>query len=227
MRLPFAVTMAIVVQLSGASATSVSADGPVAVTIVDHLLNAAHDSITTSTRLLRTVDADSKTETSGEDRLNIPGLETLSHYVWKLSGSPVNGKTIQGWLRKDTSEIEAFKLLKLDKAGDKLLASSKFRGWLRYVEVLERYPQIQVGAINTLRMFYTDKQLALMCQNAIRNPHMAQVAEKLQTMLFKQWRQEGKKPYSLFADAFTDTTMWKADPTVLINHEYDQWFRGQ
>ncbi|GMF40042.1 unnamed protein product [Phytophthora fragariaefolia] len=134
MRLPFAVMMAIVVQLSGASATSVSADGPVAVTIVDHLLNAAHDSITTSTRLLRTVDADSKTETSGEDRLNIPGLETLSHYVWKLFGSPVNGKTIQGWLRKDTSEIEAFKLLKLDKAGDKLLASSKFRGWLRYVE---------------------------------------------------------------------------------------------
>ncbi|GMF40866.1 unnamed protein product [Phytophthora fragariaefolia] len=147
MRLPFAVTMAIVVQLSGASATSASADGPVAVTVVDHLLDAAHNSITT-TRILRTVDDETKPK------------------PMELSGSPVNDKTIQGWIQKGTSEREAFKLLKLDKAGDKLFASPKFRGWFCYVEELERYREIQVGAINALRNFYTDKQLALMCQNA-------------------------------------------------------------
>ncbi|GMF63036.1 unnamed protein product [Phytophthora fragariaefolia] len=131
MRLPFAVMTAIVVLLSTTSATSVSADKPITATPVGHVQDAAHDTITTSTRLLRTVDAESANETSGEDRLNlnIPGLEPLSHYVWKLSGSPVNANTVEDWLRKGTTDIDAFKLLQLDKAGDKLVASPNLHGW--------------------------------------------------------------------------------------------------
>lgn len=90
----------------------------------------AHRGDTTGARLLRGVENENEDDASDEDRLYLPGLETVSNYIWSLSGPKVTSKTIDGWLKKGESTDDVFRLLKLDKAGYNLLTSPKLEIWL-------------------------------------------------------------------------------------------------
>ncbi|KAE8955734.1 hypothetical protein PR002_g31699 [Phytophthora rubi] len=174
------------------------------------VVDTNHDNIA-STRLLRTIEAENEDEddASDEDRMYIPGLETVSNY---------NGK----------SADEVFQLLKLDKAGNSLLSSPKLESWLAYAKAFNlKSPQNEASMITTFRAAYGDAELAKIIQTAKGVPNTEKMAKELQVAQFNLWMREGMKPEDVYSKVFKLSTNWQNDPAVPILRQYNRFFKEQ
>lgn len=225
MRLHLAALMAAATLMSTANAISTPTyDGKSAVVV-----DTNHDN-TASTRLLRTVEAENEDEddASDEDRMYIPGLETVSNYVWSWAGSAVPAKTLEGWLQNGKSADEVFQLLKLDKAGDSLLSSPKLESWLAYAKAFNlKSPQNEASMITTFRAAYGDAELAKIIKTAKGVPNTEKTAKELQVAQFNLWMREGMKPEDVYSKVFKLTTDWQNDPAMPILRLYNRFFKEQ
>ncbi|EGZ15144.1 hypothetical protein PHYSODRAFT_333414 [Phytophthora sojae] len=141
----------------------------------------AHRGDTTGARLLRGVENENEDDASDEDRLYLPGLETVSNYIWSLSGPKVTSKTIDGWLKKgeSTDDAEPFN---------------------------RRNPGNEATMSNIFRKAYGDEKLAKIQQTAKGVKETESLAKALQVQQFKQWIDERMNPKYVFSSVFKLST---------------------
>ncbi|GMF40076.1 unnamed protein product [Phytophthora fragariaefolia] len=89
------------------------------------------------------------------------------------------------------STDDAFKFLKLDDAGDKILSHSDFKVWTKFVTMVKKYPEGVV--LEKLQTQYGEAKFAEMLQQATLVRRTKKTALKLQNAEFEQWYQNGMK----------------------------------
>jgi hypothetical protein len=103
---------------------------------------------------------------------------------------------IQYWLRSGETPVALFKLLKVDAAGDELLASPLFGAWLKYTDDFHSYhPDVPVATIETLTAHYTAPGLAKMIAAASKSSSTEATASRLQSEQFKSWFTDDTERY--------------------------------
>ncbi|OWZ05013.1 RxLR effector protein [Phytophthora megakarya] len=99
------------------------------------------------------------------------------------------------------STDDTFKLLKLDKAEDKLLSNPNLRKWAVFVEK-KTGNSPEETMVTKLRAHYGDAPLATILKAGGNNWLTREMAVKLQNAQFKQWYNEGMSPYHILWDVF-------------------------
>lgn len=90
-----------------------------------------------------------------------------------------------------------FKLLKLNKEGDKLFESPVISTWVSYVKKMDT-ENPYTSMLSTLKLRYSDENLASMLVAAKKTGSTRLIAENVETAQFKMWRSDGKTADDLF-----------------------------
>ncbi|KAF1795435.1 hypothetical protein GQ600_18563 [Phytophthora cactorum] len=105
-------------------------------------LSAATSPGHNDTPILRLLRSDTQPDEEARLAINFPGANKLVAPV-KWTGSKITGKVKVETMRlQGKSADEAFVLLKLDQAGDKLLENKQFSVWVSYMtKTTKKYPE--------------------------------------------------------------------------------------
>ncbi|EEY60353.1 secreted RxLR effector peptide protein, putative [Phytophthora infestans T30-4] len=143
---------------------------------------------TSIARLLR-----SNTQSDEEARLaiNFSGANKLLAPV-KWTGSKIKGAVKAETLRlQGKTADEAFALLKLDQAGDKLLDHKQFSKWVSFMKKsTKQYPQVEM--VKTLTTKYSDDALVKMLEAGKQVKATNKISRELQFIQMTGWMQQGK-----------------------------------
>ncbi|EGZ25641.1 hypothetical protein PHYSODRAFT_285101 [Phytophthora sojae] len=135
------------------------------------------------------------------------------------AATKVQNALFSEWTSK--TEVDVFKLLKLDKAGDDIFQSPTFSTWVLYLRELERTDDdLAVKIIAVLRERFGEGDLAKMLYTAKQDAPFADklVISNLQKAQFTRWREQGKNPARFLPDA---------DPTtVAIVKSYRDFYHS-
>ncbi|EGZ15121.1 hypothetical protein PHYSODRAFT_249155 [Phytophthora sojae] len=97
-------------------------------------------------------------------------------------------EVVTSWLSNPDHPINMLKRLKLDDAGDDLLASPLLDVWTRHLKAFNKeYPFAETTMIQTLTKSYGDEKLAAIIQAGTKVPKTEQLAKNLQVAQFKRW----------------------------------------
>ncbi|KAG2790221.1 hypothetical protein PC116_g16016 [Phytophthora cactorum] len=103
------------------------------------------------------------------------------------------------WLQKKLggggTSSQPFRFLHLNKAGEKTLASPKFKTWAKYLnDFNHRYPDQKTTMIDGIRANYYDRRLLPILNAAKKDPRTEKLATNLQNALIAKWIAEKKNP---------------------------------
>ncbi|KAF4130444.1 hypothetical protein GN958_ATG20338 [Phytophthora infestans] len=117
---------------------------------------------------------------------NIPVVTKLRGAA-KWSTSKISDKAKVGVMRfQGKTADEAFTLLKLDQAGDKLLENKQFSVWVSYMtKTNKKHPKTAI--VTALAARYSDERLATMLEAARKVDATSGIATKLQAAHMKVW----------------------------------------
>ncbi|EEY67117.1 secreted RxLR effector peptide protein, putative [Phytophthora infestans T30-4] len=121
--------------------------------------------------------------------LNNPVITKLRGAA-KWSTSKISDKAKVGAMRfQGKTADEAFTLLKLDQAGDKLLENKQFSVWVSYMtKINKKHPKTAIVTALTARS--SDERLATMLEAARKVDATSGIATKLQVAHMKVWLRE-------------------------------------
>ncbi|POM62674.1 Avirulence protein (Avh) [Phytophthora palmivora] len=134
------------------------------------------------------------------------------------------------WIAENKLPLDIFKLLKLDKTGDKLLESPFFSAWVKYADDYRFYhPGKDLATMPTLKAHYSDGEIAQMISNASKDPNTVEIAKRLNTQQFGDWFRTTKSPDEVFSrlmleeagDALFDS------PNFLTWYKYMFYFKDR
>ncbi|KAH7462059.1 RxLR effector protein PSR2 [Phytophthora ramorum] len=113
--------------------------------------------------------------------------------------STVIDQQIEAVLQKAKSADDAFKRLKLNKAGDALLDSPELKAWIKYMKQFnQQNPTKKTTLVATLTAHYGDEGLAKLVEAAKLVPTTKQFAKRLETEQVQRWLVLGKSPDDVF-----------------------------
>ncbi|KAE9319229.1 hypothetical protein PR003_g18018 [Phytophthora rubi] len=125
---------------------------------------------------------------------------------------------VQGWLAGGKTADEVFTALKLDKAGDDILASPVFDTWKTYLKIFNREnPSSQTSWLASLTAHYGDDALAQIIQTAKKVGATRSEAVALETAQMQRW--SGKLP----DEVFTLLKLDKAGDDILSSPQFVSW----
>ncbi|ETI30095.1 hypothetical protein F443_22784 [Phytophthora nicotianae P1569] len=102
------------------------------------------------------------------------------------------------WLDMGKTPIVVFKYLHLNEAGEKTLASPKYKEWVEYLnDFNHRYPDLKTAVIDGIRANYYDINLLPILNAAKKDPSTEKLATQLQNALIDKWVAEKKEPAQL------------------------------
>ncbi|OWZ15015.1 RxLR effector protein [Phytophthora megakarya] len=94
------------------------------------------------------------------------------------------------WVEQKKSADEVFQFLKLDEAGDKLLANPLLNRWMKFVFKRKQYPDEVL--ISYLRNHYTDEGLANVLLGAKRGSGIKLDFQRQEGLIVQEWVKAGK-----------------------------------
>ncbi|ETL33139.1 hypothetical protein L914_14286 [Phytophthora nicotianae] len=105
---------------------------------------------------------------------------------------------IQRWITQDISPDDVFKLLKLNKAGDKLFEQPQVVTWAKYLDDFNKvHPDQKTTLISTLTK-YDEQTMVDMLVAAHKVPTTEQIAVRIQADLTNAWLTKQKSPTDIF-----------------------------
>ncbi|GMF59609.1 unnamed protein product [Phytophthora fragariaefolia] len=178
--------------------------------------------------------ADDLTSKTGKEVSTIATL--TAHYgdevLAKLVGAAKQVKSTEGaatrlqasqahsWLDAGKSADDVFTLLKLDKAGDDILASPVFDTWNTYLKVFnKKNSNSQTSLLATLTTHYGDDAIAQIIQTAKKVGATRSEAVALETAQVQRWVTSEKSP----DDVFLLLKLDKAGDDVLSSAQFASW----
>nr|ANW82094.1 suppressor of RNA silencing [Phytophthora infestans] len=106
---------------------------------------------------------------------------------------------IQFWLKNGKSPDELLTVSSLDKAGNQLLASPRFKFWSKYIDNYNRdFPDEATTVMATLRNQLGDEDITPILIAAGKAPSTEKAAAKLQAEQFKSRLRENEDPAKVF-----------------------------
>ncbi|POM63598.1 Secreted RxLR effector peptide protein [Phytophthora palmivora] len=118
-----------------------------------------------------------------------------------VGATKMKNEVLQAYLDFTTSPNQLFKILKLDKEGDKLLSSPLLNTWVEYMNLFNKdLPKKKTTMIAVFTKNYGDESLAKMIEAAKANPSTKEFATNLQSAQFSQWMTEGRSPKNILDD---------------------------
>ncbi|ETI57242.1 hypothetical protein F443_00438 [Phytophthora nicotianae P1569] len=161
---------------------------------------------------LRLLRSDTPSDEEERKAINLPGINKLTDAA-KWTTTKISDKTMLGVMRfKGKTADEAFLLLKLDQAGDKLLESKEFGMWVSYMtKINKKHPK--TAMVTTLTARYGDEGLAKMLEAGRWVEATSKIAGKLQIAQMKGWLQNKKS----MDDVFKILTLDKGVDNILTN----------
>ncbi|KAG3015122.1 hypothetical protein PC121_g13803 [Phytophthora cactorum] len=160
-------------------------------------LSAATSPGHNDTPILRLLRSDTQPDEEARLAINFPGANKLVAPV-KWTGSKITGKVKVETMRlQGKSADEAFVLLKLDQAGDKLLENKQFSVWVSYMtKITKKYPEVAMVVKLTSR--YGDEGLAKLLEAGKQVKATNKIARKLQFIQMTGWMGQQKSMGDVF-----------------------------
>ncbi|KAG3016387.1 hypothetical protein PC128_g6991 [Phytophthora cactorum] len=125
--------------------------------------------------------------------INLSGLDQTAKLVKPGALKDIRVESLKTKAISDT----AFKLLKLDQAGDDVFMSPQLHTWINYlISVTKTLPTIAM--LSTLTARYSDDVLIKMLEAAKKNPGTEEIATRLQGRQVKIWMRSGKTADDIF-----------------------------
>ncbi|KAL3663754.1 hypothetical protein V7S43_011169 [Phytophthora oleae] len=138
----------------------------------------------------------------------------------KIIASKLQTQQIDAWLDAGKSTDDVFKLLKLDKTGDKLFKNPQVLTWVSYVEKFNKKdPEQAVAIFSKLAGTYDQVSLSAMLEAAKHVPSTKRIASYLQAQQNQHWLADGKST----DDIFKLLKLHVPDLNVLIDPRLDAW----
>ncbi|ETP11281.1 hypothetical protein F441_13190, partial [Phytophthora nicotianae CJ01A1] len=132
----------------------------------------------------------------------------------------LDGELIQHWTDTKTLPKTMFKLLELNRAGDKLLENSQFATWLTYVDdFYSRNPRNPRVSIMT--SYYGDEALTRLLIKAMQTPSEANIATKLHEEQLQSWIYSRKLP----GDVYKLLSLDKAGEKLFDHPQFMKWVK--
>lgn len=139
----------------------------------------------------------------------------------KAIAAKLEGVQLTSWVTSGTSADGVFKILKLDKTGDKLFESPILNTWTTYVSTIHRNnPNEFMFAKLTDR--YGDVALAKMLAAAIKVDSTEKLATDLRAALFKNWLAQGATPKSI--DSLLGVATTPNELVKRVSRDYDIFY---
>ncbi|KAG6964139.1 hypothetical protein JG688_00007832 [Phytophthora aleatoria] len=108
---------------------------------------------------------------------------------------------VKGWLDEPAHPLNVFNKLKLNDAGDGLLANPLLNTWVQYMKAFNKeFPHAETTMIQTFTKSYGDEKLAAMIQAATKVEETKEFAKNLQTAQFNQWMVVKKTPKDILGE---------------------------
>ncbi|KAK1947230.1 hypothetical protein P3T76_001240 [Phytophthora citrophthora] len=146
----------------------------------------------------------------------------------KETAMEVQVAQMREWLRRGKSVDDIFELLKLDNGLEKLLTNPNLSLWVNYMTRFnERFPSKKTSMIDTFSNYYGDEAMAKMLEAAKKDPRASKLASELQTAHFKQWLNEGAKPYMIFKMLKMNKETWMKNPDANIWRLYNEYYKAR
>ncbi|POM73220.1 Avirulence protein (Avh) [Phytophthora palmivora] len=137
-------------------------------------------------------------------------------------GKMVENARLQDWMDRKHPPEHVFQFLHLEKAGEKTLASPKFKVWSKYLNDFNKlYPDQKTTMLNGLRANYNDRALLRMFKAAKNDPSTEKLASDLQNALINKWLADKKKTGRVIPDA-----RWIYREVEIVDEDsYSKWFK--
>ncbi|OWY96850.1 RxLR effector protein [Phytophthora megakarya] len=124
------------------------------------------------------------------------------------------------WISTDKSADDVFRLLNLDKTGDKLFESPVWPSWINFIKQTKTKPD--EATVTELTKIFGDVNLAKMISTATKVDSTEKLAVDLRSVQFKNWLTDGKTPKDV-------NTMLKLgtdsdDVTKAVSLSYDKFY---
>ncbi|ETN03594.1 hypothetical protein PPTG_15577 [Phytophthora nicotianae INRA-310] len=130
---------------------------------------------------------------------------------------------VKRWLGEPTHPLNIFNNLKLNEAGDDLLANPVLTIWVKYMKAFNKeYPQAETTMIQTFTKSYGDEKLATMIQAATKVEETKDFAKNLQTAQFNQWMVDKKTPKDILGVLKLNSQTYTDNPSVDIWRVYNK-----
>ncbi|KUF89973.1 hypothetical protein AM587_10003485 [Phytophthora nicotianae] len=130
---------------------------------------------------------------------------------------------VKRWLGEPTHPLNIFNNLKLNEAGDDLLANPVLTIWVKYMKAFNKeYPQAETTMIQTFTKSYGDEKLATMIQAATKVEETKDFAKNLQTAQFNQWMVDKKTPKDILGVLKLNSQTFTDNPSVDIWRAYNK-----
>ncbi|ETO70187.1 hypothetical protein F444_13307, partial [Phytophthora nicotianae P1976] len=154
--------------------------------------------------------------------------ETLSKIFREAKQTPstasiankLDGELIEHWTDTKTLPKTMFKLLELNRAGDKLLEAPQFATWLTYVDNFysrnRRNPRVSI-----MTSYYGDEALTRLLIKAMQTPSEANLATKLHEEQLQSWIYSRKLP----GDVFKFLSLDKAGEKLFDHPQFMKWVK--
>ncbi|POM67254.1 RxLR effector family protein [Phytophthora palmivora] len=126
------------------------------------------------------------------------------------------------WLANNKKPVDVYKLMMLDKAGDKVVESPQFITWLSYLDKFNAiFPRKAQSSISILSMIYGDEALSIMLLQARNVRRVADIAAKLHSEQIERLLAAKTSPAAVLKNLMLD----KAGEKLLENPMFSTWVK--
>ncbi|OWZ19825.1 Avirulence (Avh) protein [Phytophthora megakarya] len=131
-------------------------------------------------------------------------------------GKMVEREWFNYWLDGVIHPKTVFRWLDLDGVLEHLLADSRFKRWITYLEEFnQRYPDKKTTVVDELRPYYSDSKMLVMFKTARSDPSTQKIAINLENALINKWFVEKKTP------DYLRSQLGNVDPTRNMINRYE------
>ncbi|EGZ22210.1 hypothetical protein PHYSODRAFT_285703 [Phytophthora sojae] len=145
-------------------------------------------------------------------------LVARQDYTTRSIAGKLQEAQLERWSRKKRSADYIFKLLQLDKEGDKLFKNPVLGTWESYVTKLDE-KNANEAMLAVLKIHYSDEKIGPMFTVAKTSGSASSVAARLEHPLLKAWANDGKDA----ADVFTLFRLDKEGDKLFENPQFATW----
>ncbi|KAE9020735.1 hypothetical protein PR001_g13529 [Phytophthora rubi] len=119
----------------------------------------------------------------------------------------LQSELLENWLRSKKSPSSVFRVLKLNKAGDKAFESPVLAMWLKYVAFFkDANPLVRVNVAEILKRYYANDVLGKMLIEALKVPSTKKIAKSTLDALTIGWMYQKVKPEMVYKWLLVDGT---------------------
>ncbi|GMF36249.1 unnamed protein product [Phytophthora lilii] len=112
----------------------------------------------------------------------------------------VQGEQTQHWLTTGKLPSDIFTMFRLDKEGDKLLGNPLFAAFVKYADEFHFFhANAELATLPTILKYHSSAELAHMIVMASKSPNTENIANRLQSELFRYWFKKKETPVKMLS----------------------------